>query len=187
MKSKRVEKWNTKDFLLLIIFLIYLWLLSEILLFKVVPFEKILTTDREFVRRISLVPFDSIKLYYANGNFNIFGLLNVIGNIIIFVPLGIYMELYCKKRNTIVTIFSISIVVELVQYIFGIGIMDIDDVLLNTIGGIVGVVCYKVLKLIFRSDDKVKKVVIMLVLLGTIIFATLMLIAKSKGLRVKIL
>lgn len=51
---------------------------------------------------------------------------------------------------------------EIIQYIFGLGVSDIDDVILNTFGGLVGILSYKVLTLIFKNDEKVRVIIVML-------------------------
>ena len=53
-------------------------------------------------------------------------------------------------------IFISSRIVEIIQVIFKVGIFDIDDILLNTIGGIIGILVYKCLFKIFNSHVKVK-------------------------------
>ena len=62
-----------------------------------------------------------------------------------------FIELSMKTlKNTFLSIlycmFSTSISIEILQYILGVGVSDIDDVLLNVIGGIWGYYLYKILK-----------------------------------------
>ena len=75
-------------------------------------------------------------------------------NIIMFVPMGILLPCsygrFRKVYKCVLTCLLISLVIEIIQYIFGIGIAEIDDVLNNTIGGFIGwciwrvcAVCYK--------------------------------------------
>lgn len=75
-------------------------------------------------------------------------------NIIMFVPMGILLPCsygrFRKVHVCVLTCLLISLVIEVIQYIFGIGIAEIDDVLTNTIGGFIGwciwgicAVCYK--------------------------------------------
>ncbi len=58
--------------------------------------------------------------------------------------------------KNIFKIFSISLIFEASQYIFGIGASDITDIITNTIGGIIGIGIYMVIKKIFKENTKVK-------------------------------
>lgn len=68
-------------------------------------------------------------LKYINRNKII--LLNVIGNIIIFIPLGIYL------KDLSIGLLVI-ILLEFLQVIFQRGMFDIVDIVLNTIGYLIG-------------------------------------------------
>lgn len=50
----------------------------------------------------------------------------------------------------------ISLIFECIQYVFGLGASDITDIITNTIGGLVGVVIYMLIKTIFNDRIKVK-------------------------------
>ena len=67
---------------------------------------------------------------------------NLAGNVLLFVPMGFLLKALDSTRSTrhivlLGTLISISI--ELLQFIFKIGVCDIDDVLLNTLGTLCGV------------------------------------------------
>ncbi|WP_415348262.1 VanZ family protein, partial [Clostridium perfringens] len=93
------------------------------------------------------------------GNYN---QLDVIGNVILFIPLGIYASMFLKKlkwyENTVI-IALISLAFEVNQYIFAIGASDITDIITNTVGGSIGIGIYLIIKKIFREDMKVKSLV----------------------------
>ncbi|WP_455258522.1 VanZ family protein [Peptoniphilus asaccharolyticus] len=95
----------------------------------------------------NLIPFKSILnyLYINNGS----SFENLIGNIILFIPLGIYLPIYLKSNNkfNLFIMFVISIIVEFIQWFFNIGIFDIDDIILNIIGGIIGIGIFELLKI----------------------------------------
>ena len=70
----------------------------------------------------------------------------VLGNIALFVPLSIILLNYCKclnNTNIIFISFFTSFSFELIQLSTGWGIFDVDDILLNTIGGIIGLIIYR--------------------------------------------
>lgn len=93
---------------------------------------------------INLIPFAESS--FQTGAFNTF---EVLGNLIIFVPFGIYLNLLPTKLSyakQVVLIATVSLVVELLQYIFSIGVTDITDLITNTLGGITGILLYLALK-----------------------------------------
>ena len=121
------------------------------------------------IRILNLAPFSTISSYfYINGEIlHGYGLVNLIGNILIFVPMGIYLSLITKKTsirdNTILVAF-ISLGVEILQYIFALGVADIDDLILNTIGGLIGIILFKKIHSIYK--DKTKDVITILAPIG---------------------
>lgn len=58
-----------------------------------------------------------------------------------FIPLGIVALLFIKNKlfNYLQVFLYTSLFIELIQFIFKRGIFDIDDIILNTIGGFIGV------------------------------------------------
>lgn len=53
-----------------------------------------------------------------------------------------------------VCVALISAVVEVLQYIFAVGSADIDDVILNTVGGLIGVSLFRVMELLLKDQTK---------------------------------
>jgi len=82
---------------------------------------------------------------------------NLILSIIMFIPVGILLPLTfskldsLKKTATVAVLISFS--VELVQGMFGFGIFATDDILNNTIGGIIGFKLFSYMKSIFEKVD----------------------------------
>ena len=69
-------------------------------------------------------------------------LINILGNIALFVPWGLLSPLAIKKVNTLkrvaLTAALISFSAEVTQYLFSIGIFDTDDIIYNTFGACIG-------------------------------------------------
>ncbi|MDU1321302.1 MAG: VanZ family protein [Clostridium botulinum] len=146
MKKKIINILFTVGFVFYILFL--LWNIP----FKYVSPIEVFSTNRYFSRTLNLIPFYDI----FNGNYND---LDIWGNVILFIPLGIYINIINKNNAiyiNIFKIFSISLIFEASQYIFGMGASDITDIITNTIGGIIGIGIYMVIKKIFKEDTKVK-------------------------------
>ncbi|MEG0799543.1 MAG: VanZ family protein [Clostridium sp.] len=122
------------------------------ILFKYVSPLELFSTNRYFSRTLNLIPFNDI----LNGYYN---KLDIFGNIILFIPLGIYINIIMKNNKALKNIYIIvviSLLLETIQYIFGIGASDITDIITNTIGGILGIFIYMILKNLFVKDFKVK-------------------------------
>ncbi len=71
------------------------------------------------------------------------------GNILLFMPYTfILIILYNYKNNRLVWLsaFLLSISIEVLQYAFQVGVADIDDIILNTAGALVGILLCRQLK-----------------------------------------
>ena len=68
---------------------------------------------------------------------------NVIGNIVVFLPMGFFVAILCKRRFygafSVAVTYIASVCAEVLQYCLRVGSFDIDDVILNTLGGVIGV------------------------------------------------
>lgn len=135
-----------------LIFIIYLVALIYFLFFS----EKLGRGNLSNNIGINLKPFNEIKRYMNNKSQigDITSILNIYGNVFLFIPYGIMMPLMQKKRKIIKTTFYtmiFSIIIEFLQYIFKVGIFDIDDIILNTIGGFLGYIIYKIFRLCYNK------------------------------------
>ena len=83
-----------------------------------------------------------------------FWIKNILGNILLLLPLGIFLPMCFKRlrrfKSTVITCALVSLSIEVIQYIsiyFGnfLNICDIDDIILNTLGGMIGFIIYKVI------------------------------------------
>ena len=129
-----------------LIFIIYLLLL----------FQLVTTTDFESYSN-NFIPFKEIMRYdFDNSLFY----RNVIGNIMLFVPFGYFVSFYLNNLKwyialILTTITSVS--TELIQMNIGRS-FDVDDIMLNIIGGILGYFIYKLqTKLINKLPESLKK------------------------------
>lgn len=89
----------------------------------------------------NLVPFSEIFRYDIGSNLFIY---NVGGNIFAFLVFGLIVSTYIKPKNIITPILSsliVSVTVEFVQLHIGRS-FDVDDIILNVLGGILGYLLY---------------------------------------------
>jgi len=73
--------------------------------------------------------------------------INLFGNIVLFLPYGFWAhECFSKKNNNLffvlITGVLISIIIECCQKIFSLGVFDVDDIILNTIGVLIGAMLF---------------------------------------------
>lgn len=150
-----------QSILLYTIFVFYLIIFLSIIIFKYVSPSELINADRAIFRSVNLIPLHTIKGYLL-GTFEVSrstSLKNVFGNIILFIPLGIYLQLFTKHKKILANllgVFVISLSFEVVQYIFAIGASDIDDILLNCMGGLIGILLYKLMITLIKDDNKVR-------------------------------
>ena len=119
-----------------ILFLIYLALLVWIILFKL----QFSISDLDKIRSINFIPF-----HYDKEIGVAFHLTEVLENVLIFVPMGIYLQMLMPKVKLYAKIMMIagtSFLLETTQYVLAIGRSDITDVLTNTVGGLLGLIVY---------------------------------------------
>lgn len=98
----------------------------------------------------NFVPFRTI-LNYASGNAGMgVALRNLLGNILLFVPMGILLPLVFpglrRVRRIAVTTLVISLALEVVQLVTGLGVFDVDDLILNVSGAVLGAAVSRVLR-----------------------------------------
>lgn len=97
----------------------------------------------------NIVPFQS-TINYINGSYhtNLDVILNnTIGNMLIFLPLGIFLPILYKNFRSLTKVLVgsllISFIIEILQFVSQLGQFDIDDIILNSIGSIIGFMLVK--------------------------------------------
>ena len=154
------------------VFIWYVLFLIKILFLSRVPIEELFDAQRAFTRSVNLDPLRTIRGYWGGGTtiFRGFALGNVVGNVVLFVPLGIYLPLLRKDKRLIpnwLIAIGASAVAECIQWMLGIGAADVDDIILNGLGALIGIIGYKLLSVILRDERKARAVVAVLsVLIG---------------------
>lgn len=112
-------------------FLNLLFLLYALIIYR------LLTNTEGATSGINLIPFKEILRYNFHSELFYY---NVIGNIVLFIPFGFFVSRYVnakKASHILIASAIISLTIEIVQYNIG-RAFDIDDVLLNVLGSIIG-------------------------------------------------
>lgn len=163
---KRNPNTSLLRHLLIFTFGVYFLALIGVTLFPININNNIVNNN--YILRINYIPFLSIVLYICNINalpislsFRIVFLTkNIIGNILLLLPLSFFIPMLYPKIKGLKTYFFIGLIaslsiesLQLLENIFGIGLryVDIDDVIFNTFGVVIGYmlknICIKHMKL----------------------------------------
>ncbi|MFX3631723.1 MAG: VanZ family protein [Candidatus Pristimantibacillus sp.] len=156
-----------KKIMLLAGFGVYLYLLTKLILFKLgsvnIAFliDQLQRTlqypDRIFNRSVNVVPFKEISRGVQHMSLaNPFEMTNITGNILAFIPLGMFIPMLFRHRTALLTqVFMLSLLLslsfEVTQLVLYIGTFDVDDLILNTCGGVLGYGIYRLGSLLGRS------------------------------------
>ena len=134
-----------------LIFIIYCLILLKLILFKyprALIKELLVCWNLEMLDRnikdANFIPFSSIRRDILT--LNSYYIKVLIYNIMAFIPMGFLLPLISKRaRNmyfTIIVATAFSFLIEISQLITVLGTFDIDDILLNTLGTLIGYVLY---------------------------------------------
>ncbi|MCF0049225.1 VanZ family protein [Dyadobacter sp. LJ53] len=114
-------------------------------------------------RTLNLIPFAAPAI--KNGRIN-YG--EMIMNCVIFIPFGLLLSASFKKAKLLPKlgfILAFSFIVELLQYIFGIGATDITDLITNTLGGFLGLQLYDLSNKYISSKNLDRAIIVIGILL----------------------
>ena len=140
VKNKR--KFILYEELLSLIFVIYI-----LMVFQIVTYQDVISYGNNFI------PFKELTRYSFGSNLFF---KNIIGNILLFIPYGFFASYYLrleKKRSAFFLILIVSLAIECVQLVIG-RCFDVDDILLNIIGGMIGYYVYYFLNKITNKMSK---------------------------------
>lgn len=139
MKNKKLIK---------ILFSIYIFFL---ILFVVLKFDgsferiislhnSIIENEKDGLRNINLIPFRAMSPYLRDIT-EPYAFKNIAANIVIFIPLGFFISNKNPKNvfKALIICLGVILSIELIQLFFKIGFFDVDDIILNFIGSLLGV------------------------------------------------
>jgi glycopeptide antibiotics resistance protein len=134
-------------------------------------------------RSVNLIPFAEPLM--SNGKTD---LGEIILNVVIFVPLGIYAGVIFKRWTfgiKVISVFLVSLMFEGLQFILRVGAFDITDIITNTAGGVIGLITFKAIEKLFNSSVKAQKFINIIAAVGTVLVISLLLLLKLNMLPVK--
>lgn len=109
----------------------------------------------------NFIPFATLRLFWENrGNsldWSSLSVVNLLGNLLLFLPIGFLLPAVYPRQRRFYRVFLLSflgiLVVEVLQYFFG-RVADVDDVLLNSIGIVIGYFLFTVWMRIYKALQK---------------------------------
>ena len=119
---------------------------------------------------INLIPFKEM-FRYEIGSYKF--MKNIIGNILLFIPYGFFSSYYLNNRKigtNILLCLIATFCIESIQYYIG-RVFDVDDIILNVLGGFIGCLLYIALSAIkdrlpkFMKSDAFLNILFILILI----------------------
>lgn len=138
-----IKDRTTRRVISIVLFIVYIGVLVYFLFFA----ENMgRGTARDY--SLNLIPFKEIKRFVLNrqtlGSKAVW--VNLAGNVAAFIPFGLFIIPVSGRKmsfwETVVLTFDMSLCVEIIQLITKVGSFDVDDLMLNTFGGIIGAGIY---------------------------------------------
>lgn len=113
----------------------------------------------EMREHMNFVPLkNKFDEWYYGYSHNLSSLyLDVWGNLLMFVPFPLFLYIVFgvrSYRKLFLAGFFSSLFIEVTQYFTGVGVPDIDDLILNTTGGLLGIIIIHALKQVVLKDLK---------------------------------
>lgn len=140
---------NKKHFVLYKELLALSFIIYILCLFQVVTFQDTVNWSSN-----NFVPFREILRYHLGSRLFF---KNVLGNMLLFLPFGFFVSYYLEIKKPYIPLFLTMIAscsIECVQMAIG-RVFDIDDIILNICGGLIGYVMYDLLAKIGNSVPRV--------------------------------
>ena len=152
-----------------VLFVLYLILLVWIIVFKMDPW-----TIYRYRRYVCLIPFGS--LFDKSYRFS-YAVRDIVYNILVFIPFGIYISMLFERMKpaaAAAVMFTVSAAFETVQYVFSVGTTDVTDLITNTLGGIIGIVSYRLLAKLAKNSSRIDIIILSLAALVSLVLSVQM-------------
>ncbi len=148
-----MDRIKTRRVVSVILFAAYICVLVYFLFFA----EKLGRVHSTRTYSYNLTPLKEIKRFIRYHQ--VLGakavILNLAGNVAAFIPFELFIIPVSGHKfrfvEALVLTFDVSLSVELIQLFTKVGSLDVDDLILNTIGGIIGISLYYLWKMIERK------------------------------------
>lgn len=147
------------------IFVLYMLVLVFVLIFKFPSpiFDKIIErmqtgNNNVYVEPPNFMPLKTIIRYVLSVRaINDWFFKNLICNVLMFMPFGFLVPFFIKNKKLILVLLYgiiVSIIIEFVQWITKFGIVDVDDVILNIVGIVIGYGLFRLFTMFVQNKEE---------------------------------
>ncbi len=147
-----------------VIFFIYLLIVIRLIIFKY-PYEQLRQIASTWEKDVILEGLDTANFtlfktirMYIDYSYKLNSFENLVGNIVVFVPFGFLFPYVMKRgRNFFIMLLNVFIFVtgiEVFQLFSAFGAFDVDDILLNCFGAVIGYFLYLIFDKVRKSINK---------------------------------
>ncbi len=147
-----------------VIFFIYLLIVIRLIIFKY-PYEQMRQIASTWEKDVILEGLDTANFtlfktirMYIDYSYKLNSFENLVGNIVVFVPFGFLFPYVMKRgRNFFIMLLNAFIFVtgiEVFQLFSAFGAFDVDDILLNCFGAVIGYFLYLIFDKVRKSINK---------------------------------
>ena len=135
-----------------ILFILYLLLVIRLIIFKY-PYDQLKAIAETWEKGVILEGLDTANFtlfktirMYIDYSYMLNSFENLVGNVAVFVPFGfLFPYVFQRGRNFLVMMLNVFLFVlgiEVFQLFSAFGAFDVDDILLNCVGAVIGYACY---------------------------------------------
>ena len=153
--NKALKIFFTASFLLYILLLFYVLFLRG----RGNVYSQSLPLSEYMLSAVNLTPFETIKGFWRalqeNRINTDIALLNIFGNVALFVPFGFLLPVNAQRLRALLKCAAVSaaaiLAAEVLQLLFKVGSFDVDDIILNLSGVLIGYILYKAAYFIYKK------------------------------------
>lgn len=142
---------NAKTWVIAVLFIAYVVVLVRVFVFKDFTLRifhlrfRVASGKTYGIVNNNFVPFKTISLYLHGHQGGVITLGNLLGNIIPFIPIGVLLPLLFRSiswKGVLAAAIAFSFSIEILQFLMQLGSFDVDDILLNTVGVMLGLLLF---------------------------------------------
>ncbi len=163
--EKKKEAYGSRK--LRMIFILYLLLVIRLIIFKY-PYDQLKGIVNTWEKGVILEGLDTANFtlfktirMYIDYSYMLNSFENLVGNVVVFIPFGfLFPYVFRRGRNFLImllNVFCFVLGIEVFQLFSAFGAFDVDDILLNCVGAVLGYLIYFIFEAIRKRSFKNKK------------------------------